>query len=220
MATPCMTRVVLKKSAGRALKNAVLVHAFGDSLTERFTWDEISSTAVQSASRTVHYSVGFGSMTSYDWWSLSWEEEELLSSGEVRRYACSTSPSVLNIISDHFLSQGRAGIDAGGSAASHAVAAGTLLPSALVTTGAGAATGMASFFLGGILRSVSKRDLYNANLKQEDAYRFGSVSPEISFQIGLFTQDRGTLVIVSASRGEIARIDYHAVDIPIDLGEA
>ena len=78
MATPCMTRVVLKKSAGRALNNAVLVHAFGDSLTERFTWDEISSTAVQSASRTVHYSVGFGSMTSYDWWSLSWEEEELL----------------------------------------------------------------------------------------------------------------------------------------------
>lgn len=132
----------------------------------------------------------------------------------------STSSSVFNIISDHFLSQGRASIDAGGSAASHAVAAGTLLPSALVTTGAGAATGMASFFLGGILRSVSKRDLYNANLKQEDAYRFGSVSPEISFQIGPFTQGRGTLVIVSASRGEIARIDYHAVDIPIDLGEA
>lgn len=175
---------------------------------------------MQSASRTVRYSVGFGSMTSYDWWSLSWEEEELLSSGEVRRYACSTSPSVFNIISDHFLSQGRASIDAGGSAASHAVAAGTLLPSALVTTGAGAATGMASFFLGGILRSVSKRDLYNANLKQEDAYRFGSVSPEISFQIGSFAQGRGTLVIVSASRGEIARIDYHAVDIPIDLGEA
>lgn len=215
-----MTRVVLKKSAGRALKNAVLVHAFGDSLTERFTWDEIGSTAVQSASRTVHYSVGFGSMASYDWWSLSWEEEELLSSGEVRRYACSTSPSVLNIISDHFLSQGRAGIDAGGSVASHAVAAGTLLPSALVTTGAGAATGMASFFLGGILRSVSKRDLYNANLKQEDAYRFGFISPEISFQIGSFAQGRGTLVIVSASRGEIARCDYHAVDIPIDLGEA
>lgn len=67
---------------------------------------------------------------------------------------------------------------------------------------------------------MSKRDLYNANLKQEDAYRFGSVSPEISFQIGSFAQGRGTLVMNSASRGEIAHIDYHAVDIPIDLEEA
>ena len=209
MSTPRIARVVIVNASDFTMEKIRLVHCFGDKFSEVLEWSQVkdekegavvfdalpavevpSNTGgkeeekppfARSRSLNVNYSTGFGSATSWDWWSLTWENPEILqheSDGKEpqkldgKEYGAvprgrvlnSTVPSWLTILSDHFLVQSSAMADLPAE-----------LPGALglkesYSGMARLGCGLANLMLGDIARTRSKNTYCEFTLHEEDAY--------------------------------------------------
>ena len=103
-------------------------------------------------------------------------------------------------------------VDAGGAAGQRMV---TVLvqtvPSAIVSSDTGAATGMVNVLFGGVMRKVSKAAFVNCNLSARDAYVSGSNNPEVCFVV---KPDGKSNLIASQNSKDL---EYSSLAVPLPV---
>ncbi|ETO11340.1 hypothetical protein RFI_26037 [Reticulomyxa filosa] len=71
MGNSCSTTVRVQNSFGKTLKRVTVIHRFrADGDPEEATWYNVSNGEITSDKLRVHYKVGFGNKTCYDWWKV------------------------------------------------------------------------------------------------------------------------------------------------------
>lgn len=70
----CLCNAFIENRTGRTVDAVTLIHKFGDDPAQVLVWDRPLKDGWRSASNPEHvsYRTGFGNMTSYDWWGVSW----------------------------------------------------------------------------------------------------------------------------------------------------
>lgn len=211
MSTRHLARICVMNYSGEPVTNMRLLHAFGDEFVEAFEWDQIND-RTQSETKTVSYGTGFGSMTDYDWWVLSWETT-IKKDNETYVVKHSSCPSVINMMTDYFLTGGSAAIDAASSSAGYGAVVGMpTAPSAAATSGSSAAGSLLKFLFGGVMRRNSKSAATQFNLVEGEQYTLGHNTPEVSFQIGK------EKVLIATIAGRTKEMPYDSLVVPPEIG--
>lgn len=159
MADNHITRVVVENRTGRDIHGLVVVHRFGEDPSETLAWGEPLTNAATTTPKSVQFRTGFGAMTSYDWWTVTWANEEKL---------YTSSPSIGNYISD-FLAQGASAFASmAGAAVAHVLAQSSSETAKMSTTGTTLLVAGLGVVLGTVLKRSSKAEYKEFMLKNED----------------------------------------------------
>lgn len=165
MSKACATKVVIENQTGVDVGGITVLHQFGDEdqVDQLVMGQAQSPTLPKGGSCTldglVRYRVGFGAMTSWDWWIVTWQ-------GGGKLY--STSPSVCNIITSTLVSGVNVVTAFGASLAAHLLATDESDTGKLTTT----ALDLLAVIVGSIALAVvpkkSKQDYREYMLRESD----------------------------------------------------
>lgn len=165
MSKACATKVVIKNQTGVDVGGITVLHQFGDEdqVDQLVMGQAQGSILPKGGSCTldglVRYRVGFGAMTSWDWWIVTWQ-------GGGKLY--STSPSVCNIITSTLVSGVNVVTACGAALAMHLLATDESDTGKLTTT----ALDLLAVTVGSIVFAVvpkkSKQDYREYMLRESD----------------------------------------------------
>ena len=160
MATTRVANVVIDNQSGANISDITVTHRFGDDAPDYLVWADPMQTGDRSSGKLVRYKTGFGAMTSYDWWIITWK-----SNGNLH----TSSPSLLNYFVD-FISKGASTIaTAGAAVVAHELAGSTSPEAEKATSGTTLLVACAGIFLGTILKRDSKAEYKEFMLRADDA---------------------------------------------------
>lgn len=200
MSTPYMTRVAIANRAGVPLLSMRVMHMFGDQALEVLVWD----TAIESGegklsdTRNVSYVVGFGDVTKYDRWLVSWR---MVEAGQ--EFICTTAPSLFDLVGDYLIVQEDGSV-------------GAIVDTSDITKSMSEMGGsLAKLQFGAIACKVDESQLKEHVLREEDAY-----DPAHPADIGLklLIGDDATVTFESPSGNSQA--GYAKMAVPHDLPAA
>lgn len=187
--------VIVRNESSATVSDIMMTHRFGDGHTDQLNWDETLGAHGTTSSKHVTYKTGFGAMTSFDWWIVTWKSNGSL---------CTSSPSLLNYLAD-FLSQGATAIaNVGAASVAYELAGETSVEAKKATSGTTLLVACTSIFIGTILKRESKAEFKEFMLRSEDAASGVTIT---------LTDDR---VMFAAASGT-ADTKYGSTPIPADV---
>lgn len=75
----CFCNAFIQNDTGKDITCVTLIHKFGDDPAQILTWGEVKDRWMSDSNPVpVSYRTGFGNMTSYDWWSVSWRAGDVV----------------------------------------------------------------------------------------------------------------------------------------------
>ena len=100
MANKHQALVYIQNMSNYDITNINVTHRFGDKIFENLSWDKCSNFKKTRAIRKVSYETGFGAMTSFDWWIVTWSRIEDDGHGNQITRVYSSSASLINGFSE------------------------------------------------------------------------------------------------------------------------
>lgn len=199
MSEPHVARVAILNETGVKMEQVVLTHRFGDNdAVDVLTWDVVDP-GKRSATQNVRFATGFGDMTNYDWWLLTWKTKD----GAHEAVEHASAPSVLNMIGDYIIMGGE---DVVSSFQGIPALVSTADP---VKSGSEFGGALTKLLFGGIARKVSKKAFKEHMLTSSDAYDPAAqrTDPEVIVKAGT---DGMTIASVSGT----SKADCTSLAIP------
>lgn len=106
MSTLCAAGVTVVNETGSDVLSVNIRHLFGDEIEDNLACGGIPAGGSRAMDASVSYRTGFGAMTSWDWWIVTWTQEADV--GQERRAALhSTAPSLVNQLASWVSNKGK-----------------------------------------------------------------------------------------------------------------
>ena len=160
MADTHIAQVRVSNQTGCKIDAIVVRHRFGDDPEEVLSWGNGVEDGAASEPKAVTYKTGFGAMTSFDWWTVTWIGNDAF---------CSSSSTWYNCVVD-FLSQEATFVASlAGSALGHVLTNDDSAQSKMAQSGTALLVVCMGVVMGSMLGRQSKADYKEFMLKSEDA---------------------------------------------------
>lgn len=100
MANKHQARVYIKNMTDKPIFSINVFHRFGDGPSENLSWESCDNGQETAEARVVNYETGFGAMTSFDWWIVTWAQDSNDGHGQNAYRVFSSSASLINGFSE------------------------------------------------------------------------------------------------------------------------